>query len=165
MIPQLVSSSPTSGSMLTAQGPEPASDSVSPSLSAPLPLTLCLSLKNKHLKKLKKKKQTKNTGSLSNNSERQRCGCFCRQIPHHLDHRVIPPQAPLSTECHLIWKNLVGEPWVGGKGSLLLTQYPIGYAAGTARPSSILHLRPGSKTIHEFCLLTSCENVLALGGS
>ena len=44
MISQLVGSSPASGSVLTAQSLEPASDSVSPSLSAPPPLTLCLSL-------------------------------------------------------------------------------------------------------------------------
>ena len=44
MISWFVSSSPTSGSVLTAQSLEPASDSVSPSLSAPLPLMLCLSL-------------------------------------------------------------------------------------------------------------------------
>ena len=50
MISQFVSSSPTSGSVLTAQSLEPASDSVSPSLSAPPPLALCLSLSkiNKH---------------------------------------------------------------------------------------------------------------------
>ena len=48
MISRLVSLSPASGSMLTAQSLEPASDSVSPSLSAPPPLVLCLSffLKN-----------------------------------------------------------------------------------------------------------------------
>ena len=50
MISQLVGSSPVSGSVLTAQSLEPASDSVSPSLFAPPPLTFCLSfsLKNKH---------------------------------------------------------------------------------------------------------------------
>ena len=43
------SSSPTSGSVLTAQSLRPVSDSVSPSFSAPPLLTLCLSpsLKNK----------------------------------------------------------------------------------------------------------------------
>ena len=46
MISQFVSSSPTSGSELTAQGLEPASDSVSPSFSAPLSLMLCLTLQN-----------------------------------------------------------------------------------------------------------------------
>ena len=47
-----VSSSPASGSVLTAWSLEPASDSVSPSLSAPSLLMLCLSLslKNKHLR-------------------------------------------------------------------------------------------------------------------
>ena len=40
MISQFVSSSPTSGSVLTAQNLEPASDSVSPSLSGPPPLML-----------------------------------------------------------------------------------------------------------------------------
>ena len=44
MISQFVGSSPASGSLLTAQSLEPASDSVSPSLSAPPPLMLCLSL-------------------------------------------------------------------------------------------------------------------------
>ena len=42
-----VSSSPESGSVLTAQSLEAASDSVSPSLSAPLPLALCLSKMSK----------------------------------------------------------------------------------------------------------------------
>ena len=50
MISQFVSSSPASGSVLTAQSLESASDSVSPSLSVPPLLTLCLSLSeiNKH---------------------------------------------------------------------------------------------------------------------
>ena len=47
MISQFVSSSPASGSVLTSQSLEPASDSVSPSLSAPPPLVLCLSKMNK----------------------------------------------------------------------------------------------------------------------
>ena len=47
MISWLMSSSPTSGSVLTAQSLEPASDSVSPSLSAPPLLVLCLSLSQK----------------------------------------------------------------------------------------------------------------------
>ena len=42
MISQLMGSSPESGSVLTAQGLEPASDSVSPSLSDPPPFMLCL---------------------------------------------------------------------------------------------------------------------------
>ena len=44
MISQLVSLSPMSGSVLTAQSLEPALDSVSPSLSAPPPFALSLSL-------------------------------------------------------------------------------------------------------------------------
>ena len=44
MISQLMSSNPSSGSVLTALSLEPASDFVSPSLSAPPPLALCLSL-------------------------------------------------------------------------------------------------------------------------
>ena len=49
-ISRCVGSSPASGSVRTAQNPEPASDSVSPSLSAPPPLTLCVPLSkiNKH---------------------------------------------------------------------------------------------------------------------
>ena len=46
-ISRFVSSSPASGSVLTARGLEPASDSMSPSLSAPPLLMLCLALKNK----------------------------------------------------------------------------------------------------------------------
>ena len=45
MISRSVSSSPASGSVLTAQSLEPAPNSVSPSLSAPALLTLSLSLK------------------------------------------------------------------------------------------------------------------------
>ena len=44
MISQLVSSSPMSGSVLTARSLEPALDSVSPSHSAPKPLAFWLSL-------------------------------------------------------------------------------------------------------------------------
>ena len=40
---EALGSSPASGSVLTAQSPEPAWDSVPPSLSAPPPLTLSLS--------------------------------------------------------------------------------------------------------------------------
>ena len=44
MISQWVGSSPMSGSGLTAQSLEPASDSVSPPLSAPPMLMICLAL-------------------------------------------------------------------------------------------------------------------------
>ena len=47
MISRVVSSSPASGSVLTAQSLEPVSDSVSPSLSDPPPFMLCLSLSQK----------------------------------------------------------------------------------------------------------------------
>ena len=47
MISRLVSSSPASGPVLTAQSLEPASDSVSPSLSPPNALTFCLCLSQK----------------------------------------------------------------------------------------------------------------------
>ena len=47
MISQLMSSSPMSGSVLTAWSLEPALDSVSPSLSAPPLLVLCLPLSQK----------------------------------------------------------------------------------------------------------------------
>ena len=47
MISQSVNLSPMSGSALTAQSLEPASDSWSPSLSAPPLLMLCLCLKSK----------------------------------------------------------------------------------------------------------------------
>ena len=61
MISRSVGSSPVSGSVLTAQGLEPALDSVSPSLSAPPRLMLCLSqpLKNKEneFKKIKTNKK------------------------------------------------------------------------------------------------------------
>ena len=48
IISQFMSLSPPSGSVLTAQSLEPASDSVSPSLSAPSLLVLSPFLKNKH---------------------------------------------------------------------------------------------------------------------
>ena len=51
MTSQFMGSSPTSGSVLTAQSLEPALDSLSPSLSASPLLVLCLSLSlknNKH---------------------------------------------------------------------------------------------------------------------
>ena len=47
MISRSLSSSPASGSVLTAQSLEPVSDSVSPSLSAPPLFMLCLSLSQK----------------------------------------------------------------------------------------------------------------------
>ena len=47
MISLSVSSSPASGSVLTAQNLDPASDSVSPSLSDPPTFMLCLSLSQK----------------------------------------------------------------------------------------------------------------------
>ena len=47
MTSRSVSSSPASGSVLTAQSLEPVSDSVSPSLSDPPPFMLCLSLSQK----------------------------------------------------------------------------------------------------------------------
>ena len=49
MISWSVSSSPASGSVLTAQSLEPVSDSVSPSLSDPPPFMLCLSLSQKKI--------------------------------------------------------------------------------------------------------------------
>ena len=55
MISLFVGSSPASGSVLTAQSLEPASDSVSPSLSAPPPLVLCLFLSLKNKSRLKRK--------------------------------------------------------------------------------------------------------------
>ena len=57
VISQFMNLSPTSGSMLTAQSLEPASDSVSPSLSAPSPLTLCLSVSQIQINILKKEEE------------------------------------------------------------------------------------------------------------
>ena len=64
MISRSVSSSPTSGSVLTAQSLDPASDSVSPSLSDPFPthalcvcVCVCVYLRNKQkLNKISKLK-------------------------------------------------------------------------------------------------------------
>ena len=53
MMSQSVSSSPTLGSVLTAQSLEPTSDSVSASLSAPPLLMLCLSVSLKIKQALK----------------------------------------------------------------------------------------------------------------
>ena len=66
MISWSVSSSPASGSVLTAQSLEPVSDSVSPSLSDPPPFRLSFPVSkiNKCLKKkLKKKKSGTKRGS------------------------------------------------------------------------------------------------------
>ena len=61
MISQFVSSSPASGSVLTAQSLGPASDSVYPSLSVPPPLMFSLSLSLSKTKIKKKKRwQTEN---------------------------------------------------------------------------------------------------------
>ena len=49
MISRSLSSSPVSGSVLTAQSLEPVSDSVSPSLSDPPPFMLCLTLSQKQI--------------------------------------------------------------------------------------------------------------------
>ena len=54
MISRFVGSSPGSGSVLTAWSPDPASDSVSPSLSAPPLLVLTLSRKERNIKKKKR---------------------------------------------------------------------------------------------------------------
>ena len=56
MISPLISLSPTSGSVLTPQSLEPASDSVSFSLCPSLARPVCVSLKNKHLKTTTTKK-------------------------------------------------------------------------------------------------------------
>ena len=61
MISQLVSLSPTSGSMLTARSLELASDSVSPSLCPSPAHILCLSLSKSTLKKKKERKKGKGT--------------------------------------------------------------------------------------------------------
>ena len=60
MITWSVSSSPKSGSVLTAQSLEPVSDSVSPSLSDPPLFMLCLSLSQKEINIKKKKKEVVN---------------------------------------------------------------------------------------------------------
>ena len=61
LISQFAGSSPASGSVLTAQSLEPASDSVSPSVSAPPLLTLCLALSLKIEKTLAKINIKKNS--------------------------------------------------------------------------------------------------------
>ena len=55
IVSRFMGSSSASGSVLTAQSLEPASDSVSPSLSVPLPFMLCLSLSKINQRELKKK--------------------------------------------------------------------------------------------------------------
>ena len=64
MISQLMGSSPTSSSVLTARSLEPASHSVSPSLSAPNPLAFCHCLSQKYIN-IKKQNKTKNPTKLS----------------------------------------------------------------------------------------------------
>ena len=62
MISWFVGSSPASGSVLTAQSLEPASDCVSLSLSAPPLLTLCLSFSQKQTFKKKNGIQIRSNG-------------------------------------------------------------------------------------------------------
>ena len=57
VISRFVGLSFTSGSMLTAQSLEPASDSMSPSLSAPPLLALCLSVSKTKQNKTKQNKR------------------------------------------------------------------------------------------------------------
>ena len=57
MVSWFMGSSPSSGSMLSARSPQPASESVSPSLSAPPLLMVSLSLSKINIKKQKQKKQ------------------------------------------------------------------------------------------------------------
>ena len=67
MISWLVSSSPASGSVLTAQSLEPVSDSVSPSLSTPPPLMLCVFALSFSLSKLNIKKRKSLRKNISQN--------------------------------------------------------------------------------------------------
>ena len=66
MISRCVSSSPVSGSVLTAQSLEPVSDSVSPSLSAPPPFMLSLPVSKINVKKFF--------------SKRLNCSVLCRAV-------------------------------------------------------------------------------------
>ena len=70
VISRSVSSSPASGSVLTARSLEPASDPVSLSLSAPPPLMLCLSLSKINIKKRIKKQNNLATSLVSHDVPR-----------------------------------------------------------------------------------------------
>ena len=74
-ISQFLGSGPVSGSVLTGQSLEPASDSGSPSLSVPPPLrlcSLCLLKMNKCLKILKKEKKEEKEGETEEGEEKGR---------------------------------------------------------------------------------------------
>ena len=64
MISQFVSLKPVSGSVVTAQSLEPASNSVSPSLSVPPLLVLCLSKINVKKKKIESDAQLSHPSAL-----------------------------------------------------------------------------------------------------
>ena len=72
MISPSVSSSPTSGFVLTTQSLETASDSVSPSFSTPPLLTLCLSVSLKNENTLKKKCKEMREGGKEMGEERNK---------------------------------------------------------------------------------------------
>ena len=83
MILWFVGSSPASGSVLTGQSPEPASDSGSPSVSAPPLLMLCLSQKV-NIKKKKKKESHRTSASdkasLGRDRSRQKTGLLPNRV-------------------------------------------------------------------------------------
>ena len=82
VISRSMSSSPASGSVLTAQSLEPVSDTVSPSLSDPPPvhaLSLSVSKINKCFKKIKNESELKNNclTNLQTLCEPNHAGLFC----------------------------------------------------------------------------------------
>ena len=106
-IPRSVGSSPASGSVPTAQIPEPASDSVSPSFSVPPPLTLYLSLPLKHEYIIKGKKsfhcQEQNWAggplALTHNLPTLGATCAASPIPHcNPIRQESPTRAPPATD-------------------------------------------------------------------
>ena len=106
MISQFVSSSPVSGSVLTAQSLEPASDSVSPPLSlrpslacTQQSLSLCVSEINKHFFKMSVHSTKSIPPSLSLYLEGHCCVCFLRVLQGssvylHMCFIIEMPQLP-----------------------------------------------------------------------
>ena len=81
MISRFVSSGPMSGSVLTTQSLEPASDSVSLSRSAPTPLLLFLSLSLSRINKTLKILRERSVSGGEKEKEREREGENPKQAP------------------------------------------------------------------------------------
>ena len=138
-----MSSSPVSGSVLTAQRLEPASDSVSLSLLAPHLLTLCLSLSKINKRKKFKKK----------NTEKKRKGLALPLIEMQirwLQLRVFSVTLQVREDFHLLLSLLCPVPIF--TFSSFLTFVLFAFPLNPTSPSSVVSSSPFS-SLYFFSLL------------